>query len=80
MRLIITEDNQLVADVRDYDGPVPRPGDYIHHPRSTEPVPGLHDDGFMQVKRVDWGIIARPGQKSVKHFVGAAEPFVEVIV
>jgi hypothetical protein len=80
MRLIITQDNQLVADVPDYEGPVPRPGDYIHHPTETEPAPGLYPDGTMIVKQVGWGIIARPGRKSVKHFVGAAEPFVEVIV
>jgi hypothetical protein len=78
MRLIITQDDQLVADVLDYDGPVPRPGDYIHHPRGTEPVPGLHADGFMQVKRVDWGIIGRGA--GLPHFTGAAQPFVEVIV
>lgn len=78
MRLIITEGSQVVADVRDYEGPVPRPGDYIHHPRGTEPVPGLHEDGFMQVKQVDWGIVGR--QEGAGYFVGAAEPFVEVFV
>lgn len=78
MRLIIIQENQLVADVRDYEGPVPRPGDYIHHPRGTEPVPGLHTDGVMQVKLVSWGIIGRGA--GLPHFTGAAEPFAEVIV
>lgn len=80
MKLIIMQENQLVALVEDYEGPVPRPGDYIHHPRGYEPVPGLHPDGTMMVKQVGWGIIARDATRVAKHFIGAEEPFVEVTV
>lgn len=79
MRLFITQENQLVADVPDYEGPVPRAGEYIHHPRATEPAPGMYSDGTMSVKSVAYGIIARP-QNGEGYFVGAAEPFVEVTV
>lgn len=79
MKLIITQDNELVAVVEDYEGPVPRAGEYIHRPRGGSPVPGLID-GFCLVKSVGYGIIARPAASRVKHFVGADEPFVEVIV
>jgi hypothetical protein len=79
MRLIITQENQVVADIPDYQGTVPRVGEHVHRPRGPQPVPGLLD-GFMSVKSVVWGIIARPDDDETKHFVGAAEPFVEVIV
>lgn len=85
IRLIITQGNEVVADIPEWDGPVPREGDYIHHPAGTEPVPGL-SDGFMLVKSDPiWGIMARPGlplagEEEVSHFVGAAEPFVEISV
>jgi hypothetical protein len=78
MRLIITQGNELIAEVPDYEGPVPRAGEYIHHPRNDEPEPGMLD-GIMSVKAVGYGIIARP-QNGEDHFTGAAEPFVEVIV
>lgn len=80
MRLIITQGNELIAEIPDYQGPVPPRGEYIHRPGlgSIEPQPGLGDN-FMSVKSVQYGIIARP-QDGEGHFVGAAEPFVEVCV
>lgn len=79
MRLIITQDNQVVAEVPDYQGTVPRVGEFIHHPRQVQPGPGYLDN-VMSVKVVSWGIIARPEDDDVKHLVGAVEPFVEIIV
>lgn len=79
MRLIITQENQTVADVPGWEGPVPRAGEYIHSPKEAQPAPGLLD-GRMRVKLVSWGIIARPGEGGPGHFTGAAEPFVEVVV
>jgi hypothetical protein len=79
VRLIITQDNEVVADVPDYQGPVPRVGEYIHHPRQVQPGPGYLDN-VVSVKVVSYGIIARPEDGETRHFVGAAEPFVEVIV
>lgn len=78
LRLVISEGNELVALVENYEGPVPRAGEYIYRPRTGEPVPGL-SDGFMQVKVVSYGIIARP-RNGEGYFTGAAEPFVEVMV
>lgn len=78
MRLVITQDNEVIAEVADYAGPVPRVGEYVHHPRGRQPQVGLLDH-FMRVKSVAWGIIARPDGEG-GHFVGAAEPFVEVVV
>lgn len=79
MKLIIIEGNDLVAQVDDYSGPVPRAGEYIHHPRGEQPAPGLYPDAVMSVKSVAYGIIARP-QNGEGHFVGAAEPFAEITV
>jgi hypothetical protein len=79
MRLIITQENQVVADIPDYQGPVPRVGEFIHHPCHAQPGPG-YLDGVMSVWAVSYGIIARPEDGETGHFVGAAEPFVEVIV
>jgi hypothetical protein len=78
MRLIISQDNQVVAVIEGYEGPVPRAGEFIHRPAGREPVPGL-SDGFMSVKVVQYGIIARP-RNGENYFTGAAEPFAEVIV
>lgn len=78
MRLIVTQDDLIVAVVDDYQGAVPRRGDYIHWPRGAEPSPGC-SDGAMLVKQVGWGVIARP-RNGERHFTGAAEPFAEVFV
>lgn len=78
MRLIITQGNDLIADIPDYQGPVPPRGEYIIWPVGRQPRPGLADN-FMSVQSVQDGIIARP-QNGEGHFVGAAEPFVQVIV
>ena len=87
MRLIIRENpdggnDGLVAEIDGYDGPIPRPGEYIFHPPSD-------DDGFsdlsehgtnvMSVKSVTYGIIARP-RNGEKHFVGRPIQIVEVWV
>jgi hypothetical protein len=79
MKLVIIEGNEVIGQVDDYAGPVPRAGEYIHHPRGEQPVPGLYPDGTISVKVVAYGIIARP-RNGEGHFVGAAEPFVEITV
>lgn len=78
IRLVITQDNKLVADVRNYEGPVPRVGDSVHDPHGTEPVPGMFSDGTMIVRHVGWGIVGHGA--GLPHLTGAAEPFVEVVV
>jgi hypothetical protein len=83
MRLIITQGGDIIADIPDYRGQVPAEGQYIRRPRlgTQEPTPPPPDyaDSLMRVSGVLWGIIARP-QGDGKHFVGAADPFVEVVV
>lgn len=82
MRLIISTGNgeHPVAVVDDYQGPVPRAGDSIHYPQDGEPSPGVCLDGFMTVRAVMWGIVARDPCRVRGWMVGAEEPFVEVIV
>ena len=48
MELRVEQDGQTVADISDYDGPVPRVGEYIWH---------ANGHNVMQVKTVTWGII-----------------------
>ena len=77
MKLIIVEapGSTLVAEVDNYTGPIPRPGEYIVHPP-------LHPDGMpnvMGVKTVTYGILARP-QHGESYFVGDPEPYVEIHV
>ena len=81
MKLIIVEapGNTLVAEVDDYTGPVPRPGEYIAHPPlpGTPEVPGAANN-VMGVKTVTYGILTRPERDG--HFVGRPEPYVEIHV
>jgi hypothetical protein len=83
VKLIITEMDegpQTVAVVDDYTGPIPRPGEYIVHP-PLEPgidAPGSFSN-VMGVKSVTYGILARP-ENDEDHFVGRAEPYVEIRV
>lgn len=82
MRVIIKQDNELVADIPDYQCEVPRKGDYIFHPPlgdqgDTDP----HDFSGIAgcVKAVTWGILARP-QNGEGHFTGRHQPFVELTI
>lgn len=80
MKLIIVEapGSTLVAQVDDYTGPIPRPGEYIvHPPLYPEEMQGMPN--VMGVKTVTYGIISRP-QNGEDHFVGSAEPYVEIHV
>lgn len=84
MKLIIvaSSGHQLVAEVDDYTGPIPREGEHIFHPplapaeNTPENAPLM---SFTQVKWVAYGIIARPGNGE-RHFTGLDEPFVVVHV
>lgn len=82
MKLIIVEapSSTLVAEIDDYAGPIPRPGEYIVHPplRGGEESPGLLRN-VMSVKTVTYGILARPAP-GTDHFVGRSEPYVEIHV
>jgi hypothetical protein len=85
MRLVIMQDNALLARIDNYEGPVPRAGEYVY-------VPGTGDYGHndkvppanvLQVKTVAWHLMARPGQTSGRdHYVGRSvgEEVVELVV
>ncbi len=65
LRVIIEQDNETIAVLDNWDGPLPRKDDYIFHPPlngGPEPAEGGHmpGRGVMQVKLVTWGILARP--------------------
>lgn len=71
-RLIVKQGPELIADVPDYDGPVPVVGTYLFHPplrqsiRLTDPW----DGGIAGcVKLVTMAVYGRP-QNGEKHFVG----------
>lgn len=79
-----TEGTCLIAELEDYDGPVPRVGEYLIHPvwgedglSEPEPFPGHNVTG--QVKAVHYQIYARPPKGVyVSHFVKRFTPYVEV--
>ena len=81
MRLVIRENDGLVAQVDEYDGPIPRAGEYIFHPPLDDTGTGdlsVHGTNVMSVKSVIYGIIMR--ESGVGHFTGRTEPMVEVWV
>lgn len=82
MKLIIREPEGLVAQIDGYDGPIPRPGEFIFHPPLDDDgtsEPSLPGTSVMSVKSVTYGILTRP-RNGEKHFVGRPEPMVEVWV
>ena len=81
VRLVIMQANETVARIEDYDGPVPRVGEYLFHP-------DLDDDGTRDmtlhgcgiagsVKSVTYGIYTRP-QNGEEYFVKRPVPVVEI--
>lgn len=75
MKLIIkSAEGHLIASIDDFQGTIPQKGEYIYHP----PLHGGPPVNVMSVKSVTHGILAREGD--LNHFVGSAEPFVEVHV
>lgn len=83
IRLIITafDGYKVIADIPEWNGPVPSQGDYIHRPADGQ---GMYPDSVMTVKSVSWGIIARPASRlageATRPFTAASEPFAEVHV
>jgi len=78
MHMRIVQGGKLIADLPDWDGPVPRTGDYIFHPAygtSPEGIAGC-------VKTVTWRTHDRPADwdEHRSHFVPAAHPYVEIAI
>lgn len=79
MRLVITREGEILADLPDYEGAVPRTGDCIHWPDQGLPEPGVLS-GFRVVKQVIWGIVGRGRATRGMHTGISDYSFVEVIV
>jgi hypothetical protein len=71
MRIIQGPD--LIADLPEWDGPVPRAGDYIFHPPYK---PGDFEGIAGSVACVKWRTHDRAGDV----FVMTAHPYVEVVL
>jgi hypothetical protein len=67
LRIVESPGNTLVAEIPEYDGPVPRPGEYIYHP-GFDPDADPAILGVMSVKTVTYHILGR--QDGAGHFVG----------
>ncbi len=79
MKLIIVKvpGNTLVAQIDDYTGQIPRPGEYITHP-PLSPSRHFGPPNVMGVKSVTYGILAR--EPGLGHYTGSTEPYVEIHV
>jgi hypothetical protein len=83
MILIVTQGSDLIAQDDNYDGPVPRVGEYIFHPEfdddgtSAMSLPSAQIAGC--VKTVTYGIYTRP-KNGEKHFVGRPVKVVQVTI
>lgn len=79
--LRIMQQGEIVARVEDYDGPVPRVGEYFFHPDLDDDGTSdmtLHGTGVAgSVKSVTYGIYTRP-QNGEDYFVKRPVPVVEV--
>jgi hypothetical protein len=81
MKLIIRDNDGLVAQIDNYDGQVPRAGDYIFYPPMDDTGTGdisTRSTNVMSVKTVTWGIIMR--EPGFGYFTGRTEQIVEVWV
>ena len=72
----IVQGNDLIADLPEWPGPVPREGDYIFHPPFR---PGGHEGIAGSVACVKWRTHDRPGPDATE-FVMTAHPYVEVVL
>lgn len=75
MRII--QGNDLIADLPEWPGPVPRVGDYLFHPPYSD-----RDSGGIAgcVKVVTWRTHDRPSDPDAKAFVMTAHPYVEIAI
>jgi hypothetical protein len=73
-----SDGNALIAVIEDYEGPVPRVGEYLFHPPLHDAAD--YNGGIAgQVKTVTWALHGRP-QSSEPHFVARPHPVVEVAI
>jgi hypothetical protein len=83
VRLVIIQGHETVARVEDYDGPVPRVGEYLFHPDLDDDGTSdmsLHGTGIAGcVKAVTWGLYTRP-RNGEPYFTRRPVPVVEVAI
>jgi hypothetical protein len=77
MHMRIVQGNELIADLPEWDGPIPRVGEYIFHPPyGSSDVEGIAG----HVKTVTWRTHDRPEDRSAASFVMTAHPYVEIAI
>ena len=72
----IVQGHELIADLPEWPGPIPRAGDYIFHPPSR---PGGLENSAGTVACVKWRTHDRPGPGATE-FAMTAHPYVEVVL
>lgn len=83
MHVRFIQGNEMVADLPEWDGPIPRVGDYIFHPPEAGVTPA--DGGFTNVAghvaSVTWFMYERPVRKlrgEQDGFRPTSRPYVEI--
>ena len=79
----IVQGNDLIADLPEWPGPVPRVGDYLFHPPfgDQDVIPHIAGTGIAgHVKVVTWRTHDRPADPDAKAFVMTAHPYVEIAI
>ena len=74
----IVSGHELVADLPEWEGPVPAKGDYLYHPPfgNQDVIPGMSTDIAGSVKTVTWRVHDRNPQGTA--FIMTAHPYVEI--
>jgi hypothetical protein len=76
MHMRIMQGHEVIADLPDWDAPIPRVGDYIFHPPYGSGSPGIAGC----VKTVTWRTHDRPADRNAKRFVQTEHPYVEITI
>lgn len=80
MKLIVTQEDQAAAVIDNWEGPVPRQGDYLYHPGPGDyGQPRVNGNTAGCVRQVIWGIHGRHKAEK-QYFASAREPFAEVVI
>jgi hypothetical protein len=80
IHLRVIQGNETVVDLPDWDGPVPRVGDYLFHPGPETTHP--QDEGSMAnvagcVRQVIWHLHERTGDG---RFIKTTAPYVQITI
>lgn len=77
MHMRIVQGSELIADLPNWQHPVPRKGDYIFHP----PYGDGNPEGIAGcVRTVTWRTHARSGEPGATSFVMTTDPYVEIAI